>query len=135
LRFLGKAFEHDRLGLSVNDSDNGSSLIWFVSLLALVLMVLLVLASSIHQYLFARSLTDYVEQLALAGKTLINQDVGFTDLEKRMQQLPHFSQPLTDYSMSYQDGKTLEVRACSKWVSPIPLVSVSRVVCEKALAR
>jgi hypothetical protein len=119
----------------VNDSDDGSSLIWFVSLLAVVLMVLLVLASSIHQYLFARSLTDYVEQLAVAGKTLINQDVSFADLEKRMQQLPHFPQPLTNYSMSYQDGKTLEVRACSKWVSPIPLVSVSRVVCEKALAR
>ena len=121
--------------LSMTESENGSSLIWFVSLVALVVMVLLVLASSIHQYLFARSLTDYVEQIAVSGKTLINQNVSIAELENRLQQLPHFSQPLTDFDFSYDDGRTLAVRICSKWVSPFPLVSVSRVICEKALAR
>lgn len=119
----------------MNDKEAGSSLIWFVSLLALTVLILLTLVSSMHQFLFARKLHDYTEQVALAGKTWLLQGVDLGTLEAKLDQLPSFPSFLTKRKIDYLDGKTLEVELCSTWVSPITLITASAEMCESAKAR
>ncbi len=119
----------------MSDRESGSSLIWFVSLLALVVLVLLTLVSSLHQFLFARKLHDYTEQVALAGKTWLSQGLTVSEVEDRFSQLPEFPRKITDMKVTYQDGRTLEVSLCSTWLPPVPAVVGSVEICENAKAR
>ena len=120
--------------------DQGSALIWFVFLVALLCLVSLTLASSIHQYLFARELTDFTEQFALSTKSRF-QSEPTSNLSQianslLMETAPRYSFPnLQLKSLSLEQGETVRVIFCSKWSSPVSAVEATRTICEIALAR
>jgi hypothetical protein len=104
----------------------------------LVVMVCLVLASSVNQFLLAQELTDYAEQFAVATKTLLNQGQSIEQSERIL--LNATSTRFRTVSLSIQsvkllDSKTVEVIACKTWRSPLPIVALEQVICEKALSR
>lgn len=120
--------------------DEGTALIWFVFLVALLSLVVLTLATSVHQYLFARELIDFTEQFAVAVKTQfqLEESVPVTSVAKDL-----LSAVTSQYSfpnlqlrqVSLESGDTVRVVFCAEWVSPLREVSVSRTICEMALAR
>jgi hypothetical protein len=120
--------------------EQGSALIWFVFLLALLFIVVMTLAASIHQFLFARELTDFTEQFALAIKTRFqfqsnsNLDTLASALIREVSSLYSFP-GLQLRSISLEAGETVKVIFCAKWTSPIPSIEASRTICEAALAR
>lgn len=120
--------------------DQGSALIWFVFLVALLCLVSLTLASSIHQYLFARELTDFTEQFALATKTRFQSEPtsNLSQIANTlfMEIAPSYSFPnLQLKSVSLEQGETVRVIFCSKWASPVSSIESTRTICEIALAR
>ena len=120
--------------------EKGSALIWFVFLVALLCLVCLTLAASIHQYLFARELTDFTEQFALSTKTRLQSDPTSTLSQIAntllMEIAPRYSFPsLQLKSLSLEQGETVRVIFCSKWSSPVSSVEATRTICEIALAR
>lgn len=122
------------------EEENGSALIWFVFLVALLALVVLILASSIHQYLFARELTDFTEQFAVALKSMLQLDPGL-DLSKAANSLLSDVSSMYSFSelriksLSLESGETVRVIFCAKWSSPVSSVDATRTICEIAMAR
>jgi hypothetical protein len=120
--------------------DQGTALIWFVFLVALLCLVVLTLATSVHQYLFARELIDFTEQFAVAVKTRLQLEQGLpvTNVARDL-----FSVVASQYSfpnlqlrqVSLESGDTVRVVFCAEWASPLREVSASRTICQMALAR
>jgi len=118
--------------------EDGSSLVWFIGMLVLIVMVCLTLAIGIHQYMFASQLKNLVEEYALASKALQTQ--GRT--------LPAIKAYLDDHvlaQMSFKsleikeltliDSKTVRVIGCATWQAPLLIIQTKREICEVALAR
>jgi hypothetical protein len=121
-------------------NESGSALIWFVFLVALLSLLVLTLATSIHQYLFARELTDFTEQFALTVKTKLQFQgsspvvVVANDLLEEL--APHMSfDGLQLKQVSLEAGETVKVVFCADWSSPVASIDASRRICELALAR
>jgi Flp pilus assembly protein TadG len=121
-------------------SEKGSALIWFVFLVAILCLVVLTLASAVHQYLFARELIDFTEQFALGVKTRYQLQPGSnisslaSSLLQEVASQYSFS-ALQLKQVSLETGETVRVIFCAQWESPIASVSASRTICEVALAR
>lgn len=120
--------------------DEGTALIWFVFLIALLCLVVLTLATSVHQYLFARELIDFTEQFAVAVKTKLQLEetvsVSLAAKDVLNAVASQYSFPnLQLRQVSLESGDTVRVVFCAEWVSPIREVSASRTICEMALAR
>ncbi len=120
--------------------ESGSALIWFVFLVVLLCLIVLTLASSIHQYLFARELTDFTEQFALAIKTRQQLGVGssVTSLASTLlsEVAPQYSfDALQLKQVTVESGETVKVIFCAEWESPVASLDASRRICEQALAR
>ena len=117
-------------------SESGTALIWFIALTVFVAFLALVIVSAIDQFLFARELTDFAEQFAIASKTQL--------LNESSQNLQSISSALWAQianenfwvdSVSLEAGKTVKVVLCGNWNSPVELISATRRICEVALAR
>lgn len=124
----------------MNRSEQGSALIWFVFLVALLCLVALTLAAAINQYLFARELTDFSEQFAIGVKTRYQTQPGvsFSSVVSSLlsEVGPRYSFPQLNLKQaSLEAGETVKVIFCSRWSSPVGSVSASRTICEVALAR
>ena len=121
-------------------NESGSALIWFVFLVALLCLLVLTLAASIHQYLFARELIDFTEQFALAVKTKIQFQENFpvstiaTSLLAEVASQYSFAD-LQLKQVSLEAGETVRVVFCADWVFPVTSIDASRRICEMALAR
>jgi len=129
-----------RLGSEVVRDDQGSALIWFVFLVALLCLIALTLAASVHQYLFARELTDFTEQFAVALKTRLqlqpSSNIMGLSSGLLAEVTPQYSfQELTLKQLSLEAGETVRVLFCAKWVSPVSAVEATRTICELASAR
>ena len=131
-------FEQAHLGLSVNRlcKDGGSSLIWFSTLIAITVSVILVLSSALHQYFFARNLKDYLEQLTTASLTLWD---GKADVSKEVTVMQEqFATRIEGLRLTYAEilpGPTLKLVGCGIWRSPLPIIELSAELCQVALAR
>lgn len=126
--------------LEVVSDDEGSALIWFVFLVALLCLIALTLAASVHQYLFARELTDFTEQFALALKTRLqlqpSSSIASLANALIVEVAPQYSFPELQFrQLSLETGETVKVIFCAKWVSPVSAVQATRTICEVALAR
>ena len=120
--------------------ESGSALIWFVFLVALLCLLVLTLAASVHQYLFARELIDFTEQFALAVKTKLQfqENMPVSSMASTL-----LSEVVSQYSftglqlkqVSLEAGETVKVVFCADWVSPVTSIDASRRICEMALAR
>jgi Flp pilus assembly protein TadG len=124
----------------VVSSEKGSALIWFVFLVAILCLVVLTLASAVHQYLFARELIDFTEQFALGVKTRYQLQPGSNISSLASSLLQEVASQYSFSSLqlrqvSLETGETVRVIFCAKWESPIASVSASRTICEVALAR
>ncbi len=120
--------------------DAGTALIWFVFLVALLCLVVLTLATSVHQYLFARELIDFTEQFAVAVKTKLQFEetlpVSAAAKDLLSAVTSQYSFPnLQLRQVSLESGDTVRVVFCAEWVSPLREVSASRIICGMALAR
>lgn len=120
--------------------DAGTALIWFVFLVASLCLVVLTLATSVHQYLFARELINFTEQFAVAVKTTLQleETVLVESVAKDLLSAvsAQYSFPnLQLRQVSLEAGGTVRVVFCADWVSPLREVSASRTICEVALAR
>ena len=120
--------------------ESGSGLIWFISLLALVALLSATLASASHEYLFARRVTDYTEEYALAVKTRLNLDSGalISEVGKSvfLATASQFNlQNLRVRSIDLQTGQTVHAVICATWIPPVSFVTGSREICEEAFAR
>jgi Flp pilus assembly protein TadG len=119
--------------------DSGSALIWFVFLVALLCMLVLTLATSVHQYLFARELIDFTEQFALAIKTKLQYEgsqVSSIATALLSEVSPQYGfDGLRLNQVSLEAGETVKVIFCADWNSPVASVDASRRICEMALAR
>jgi Flp pilus assembly protein TadG len=120
--------------------ETGSALIWFVFLVVLLCLIVLTLASSIHQYLFARELTDFTEQFAIAIKTRLQLGVGssVSSLTATLisEVAPQYSfEALQLNQISLESGDTVKVIFCAQWNSPVAYLDATRRICEMALAR
>lgn len=120
--------------------ESGSALIWFVFLVALLCLLVLTLAASIHQYLFARELIDFTEQFAVAVKTKFQfqetlpiSSIASTLLSEVVSQYSFTGLQLKQVSL--EAGETVKVVFCADWVSPVASIDASRRICEMALAR
>lgn len=124
----------------MDNNEQGSALIWFVFLVALLCLVALTLAASVHQYLFARELTDFSEQFVIAIKTRfqLSPNASVSSLGNLLLQevAPHYSFPqLQLKQLSLEAGETVRVIFCARWDSPVTAVDASRTICVTALAR
>ena len=120
--------------------DKGSALIWFVFLVALLCLIALTLAASVHQYLFARELTDFTEQFAVALKTRLqlqpSSNIVTLSSALLTEVTPKYSfRELQLKQLTLEAGETVRVLFCAKWVSPVSSVDATRTICEVALAR
>jgi Flp pilus assembly protein TadG len=120
--------------------DSGSALIWFVFLVVFLCLIVLTLASSIHQYLFARELIDFTEQFALAVKTrlqLANSSSVASIASALLSEVgPQYSfDSLQLKQLILESGETVKVIFCAEWKSPVASLDASRRICEIALAR
>lgn len=128
------------MGLEVVSEDKGSALIWFVFLVALLCLIALTLAASVHQYLFARELMDFTEQFAVALKTRLqlqpSSNIVTLSSALLTEVTPKYSfRELQLKQLTLEAGETVRVLFCAKWVSPVSSVDVTRTICEVALAR
>jgi len=118
-------------------NEAGTSLVWFIAMLSLIVMVCITLSASVHQYLFARELKDFLEEYALAAKSLLDQGQSQSEtistLESKVVALFHFKS--LHMNLRYLDSKTIEVLGCATWQAPVGLIQATREICESALAR
>jgi len=118
--------------------EDGSSFVWFTGLLVVIVMGCLTLALSIHQYLFARQLKDFVEEYALATKTLLIQQKPLpsikTYLDEKVLAVTAFKD-MKIRELSLLDSNTVQVVGCATWNAPMALIQTNREICEVALAR
>lgn len=121
-------------------SEQGSALIWFVFLVALLTLVVLTLAAAISQYILARELTDFTEQFAIAVKTKLQLSPGTnistlaSSLLTEVANKFNFAE-LKLADLSLEAGQTVKVSFCARWDSPIASLASTRTICELALAR
>ncbi len=121
-------------------SEKGSALIWFVFLVAILCLVVLILASAVHQYLFARELIDFTEQFALGVKTRYQLQPGSNISTLASGLLQEVSSQYSFSSLqlrqiTLESGDTVRVVFCAQWNSPLDAITASRTICEVALAR
>ena len=125
--------------LQVARDESGTALIWFVFLVALLCLLVITLATSIHQYLFARELIDFTEQFALAVKTKLQYEgsqVSSIATALLAEVSPQYSfAGLQLKLVSLEAGETVKVVFCADWKSPVASIDASRRICEMALAR
>lgn len=122
------------------EKEKGSGLVWFISLLALISVLIGTLVSASSQFLLARQVTDFSEQYVLSLKTLLNQNPSLT-IETLSQRLS--SQVASNYrfqnlsikSVSLEKGRTVHAVVCVTWRAPIVIVDGFREICEEAYAR
>jgi len=120
--------------------DSGSSLIWFISILALVVLYLGVLVSASSQFMAARQVADLTEQFALSLKTQLNID-STSSIDSLGRNLFAYVAPkyrldnLHVKSVRLESGKTVHAVICSTWQAPFPGNNLSREICEEAFAR
>ena len=117
-------------------NDQGSSLIWFSMLLAVTVSVVLVLSCSIHQYLVARNLKDYLEQLTVATLTAWDGNEDVVNVAGKLKQ--QFQPRLRGFQINQVQllgGRTLRIEACANWQAPIPVIEIQTELCQEALAR
>jgi len=120
--------------------EQGSGLVWFISLLALISVFIGTLVAASSQFLLARQVTDFAEQYALSLKTLLNQNPSLS-IETLSRKLS--SQVSSNYrvpnlfikSVSLEKGRTVHTVVCVTWRPPIVFVDGSREICEEAYAR
>lgn len=120
--------------------EQGSGLVWFISLLALISVFIGTLVAASSQFLLARQVTDFSEQYALSLKTLLNQNPSLS-IETLSRKLS--SQVSSNYrvpnlfikSVSLEKGRTVHTVVCVTWRPPIVFVDGSREICEEAYAR
>ena len=120
--------------------EQGSGLVWFISLLALISVFIGTLVAASSQFLLARQVTDFAEQYALSLKTMLNQNPSLT-IETLSRKLS--SQLSSNYrfenlsikSVSLEKGRTVHTVVCVTWRPPIVFVDGSREICEEAYAR
>lgn len=120
--------------------EQGSGLVWFISLLALISVFIGTLVAASSQFLLARQVTDFAEQYALSLKTLLNQNPSLS-IETLSRKLS--SQVSSNYrvpnlfikSVSLEKGRTVHTVVCVSWRPPIVFVDGSREICEEAYAR
>jgi hypothetical protein len=115
--------------------DRGSSLIWFIGVTSITLAFILVLAIASSQYLLARSVKDYSEQVALAGKTLISSGFSVDTAERYLLENLKPKKNYQIVSFKLIDSRTVQVRVCAQWSSPSTVLEISRTICESSLAR
>ncbi|NBW74079.1 MAG: hypothetical protein EBR26_06765 [Microbacteriaceae bacterium] len=123
---------------SVNDlrREEGTSLIWFYSVVALIVAVVLVLSLATQQYLFARFLKDYSEQLVLATLTLQADLESSKATAEALVGLDSKSPKSFEIvSLTSPDTKTLVLHSCATWQSEIALIPLSRRMCVISMAR
>jgi hypothetical protein len=120
--------------------EQGSGLVWFISLLALISVFIGTLVAASSQFLLARQVTDFTEQYALSLKTLLNQNPSLTieTLSRKLssQVSSNYSVPnLFIKSVSLEKGRTVHTVVCVTWRPPIVFVDGTREICEEAYAR
>lgn len=120
--------------------EQGSGLVWFISLLALISVFIGTLVAASSQFLLARQVTDFAEQYALSLKTLLNQNPSLsieTLSRKLSSQLSsnYRFENLSIKSVSLEKGRTVHTVVCVTWRPPIVFVDGSREICEEAYAR
>jgi len=115
--------------------EDGSSLIWFINLIALITAVVLILSAAISQYQFANRLKLFADNYVLAAATIheSGQTLDFAKF-KLSAAIEHFDIAKLELSM-LSDDKTLEVVICRTWHSPIPLLQLDEQICERSRAR
>lgn len=123
-----------------SESEAGSGLIWFISLLALVSLLSGTLVSASHEYLFARKVTDYAEEFALAVTTKMNMDssLGISETGRSIFLATEPQYNFTNLrvrSIDLQPGQTVHVVICATWTAPFSMVTGSKDICEQAFAR
>lgn len=119
----------------VIDSEKGSSLIWFINLIALVVLIILMLSVGISEFQSARKVKLFADQYAIAIMTLTQQGNSLDQSRQKLDSIIHAENEFKLEVNFMQDGKTLEVRACKLWNTPIPLVQADRMICERSRAR
>jgi hypothetical protein len=127
-------------GSVVVSSERGSALVWFVFLVAILCLVVLTLASAVHQYLFSRELIDFTEQFALGVKTRYQLQPGSNISSLASALLKEVAAQFSFGSLqlrqvSLESGETVRVIFCAQWESPVTAVRAARTICEVALAR
>lgn len=116
--------------------DSGTSLIWFSTLLAVTVSIILVLSTSMHQYLFARALKDYLEQLTVASLTEWDGQGDLVNPVLALQTV--FPPQFKDFrvkTVELYPGPTLQIVGCAIWTSPLPVISLETELCQEASAR
>jgi len=119
-------------------SDSGTALIWFIGLLVLVTLVCLLLVTTVHEYLFVRGLHDFVEQYALAEKTLVDRGFSISnasDLLREQALSQGNNYELSVAKTQFVDAKSLQVIICATWHAPLPIFEYTKLICESAIAR
>jgi len=119
----------------VIDSEKGSSLIWFINLIALVVLIILMLSVGISEFQSARKVKLFADQYAIAIMTLTQQGNSLDQSRQKLDSVIHAENEFKLEVNFMQDGKTLEVLACKLWNTPIPLVQADRMICERSRAR
>jgi hypothetical protein len=120
--------------------DSGSSLIWFISVLALVVLYLGALVSASSQFLAARQVADLTEHFALSLKTQLNID-STSSIDSLGRNLFAYVAPkyrldsLHVKSVRLESGKTVHAVICATWQAPFSGINISREICEEAFAR
>ena len=116
--------------------EDGTSLIWFSSVVALIVAVVLVLSLATQQYLFARFLKDYSEQLVVATLTLQAELGNSKATAEALVGLDSKSPKSFEIvSLASPDAKTLVLHACATWQSDIALIPLSHRMCVISMAR
>ena len=113
-------------------SEVGTGLIWFINLLAIVVLVLLIMISSVDQFVRVAKYKDFLEQYALSTKSHIN--LGQTVAQAEQKLIPVVREnPYSVTTTLLEDGTTVEAHGCIHWEAP--LVIFNRDICLSALAR
>lgn len=122
------------------EREEGSGLIWFISLLALLAIFIGTLVAASSEFLVVRQVTDFTEQYALSLKSLLNQSPNSSIdglnqyLHSKIARNYRFEN-LQVKSLKLEQGGTVHAVICVSWSSPIVSVVASRQICEEAYAR
>lgn len=120
--------------------EQGSGLIWFISVIALVCLLIGVLVSASSQFLAARQVTDISEQYVLSLKTQLNSDLN-SSIDSLARNLFAYVAPkyhldnLHVKSLQLEQGQTVHAVVCITWQAPLTELNIRREICEEAYAR
>lgn len=116
-------------------NEKGSSLIWFINLMALLVVIILLMSAAIGEFQNARSLKLFADEYALSILSLTQQGNSLSESRQKLEEVLQVEKAVNLEIKFLEDGKTLEVIACKRWQSPIPIIQASRVFCERSRAR